>query len=82
MSVIYLLGCIEGVICAFKDKKAAESARKKLVSEVVPDAEESVEAAKSRSDAMYSLLTFDEAALFTCPDRLNALANALAEQAE
>ena len=82
MSVIYLLGCIEGVICAFKDKKAAESARKKFVSEVVPDAEESVEAAKSRSDAMYSLLTFDKAALFTCPDRLNALANALAEQAE
>lgn len=78
MSVIYLLGCIEGVIGAFKDKKAAESARKKFVSEVVPDAEESVEAAKSRSDAMYSLLTFDEAKLFTCPDRLNSLA----EQAE
>lgn len=78
MSVIYLSGCIEGVICAFKDKKAAESARKKFVSEVVPDAEESVEAAKSRSDAMYSLLTFDEAKLFTCPDRLNSLA----EQAE
>lgn len=78
MSVIYLSGCIEGVICAFKDKTSAEAARKKLVSEVAPDADEPMDSAIARSDAMYSLLTFDEALLFSCPDRLNELA----EQAE